>query len=106
MAIFNQSNLQWAQVTQQAAALLLDLRRASYRAADICKWVVAQQAADLEALANAGGGTDGANEAAQIQAVCQDVLNFLDYCQGGPAPTTPAGFNLFDSAVPVIGPQA
>lgn len=100
MAIFgSDSTGQAVQVQQSAGQRLGNLRQAAYSVRDICNWAVNQQAADLVSIGFS------AADAATLQAKCGNILALLNYAEGGSVPAAEAGFNFFDDARDVIGPQ-
>jgi hypothetical protein len=102
--VFNQSQQNAGAVAGQVAQVLKTLRSALTDAGNVCGWVVAQSAADLEAI-----GFDAA-DVTQMQAVlggttaAPGIMVLVAMASGGPPPTVTV--NYVEQAIDLIGPQA
>jgi hypothetical protein len=96
--LFNQNQQNAGAVASQVAQVLKTLRDALTGAGNVCGWVVAQSAADLEAI-----GFDAA-DVTQMQTVLGQLVTLIQQANGGPPPTETV--NYVEQAIDLIGPQA
>jgi hypothetical protein len=94
--VFNKDQQNAGVVAGNVQQVLLALRGAAHDAGNVCGWVVAQTAADLQAIGFLAG------DVTQLQAICGDIVTLLTAASGGPpAPQK----DYITEALPLIGPN-